>query len=134
MDEAWIPWIRAVGVLQGLVAAMNLALPGRLDCRRNLARVDPLIRQIFVVHWVYIVIVLLGMAAVCLLFPGELASGHGLGRFLSAGMSLFWLGRAGVQIFYYDPEVRRRHRVADGMFLAGAAFMGSVMGAAAGVR
>ena len=75
-------WV--AGLVQVAIASANLFLPAKLKYRENLSRVSPVIRQIFVVHSVYIVGVLLLFAAVTFGFPGELASGHGLGRFLAA--------------------------------------------------
>ena len=72
------------GLVQILIAAANIFLPRKLHYRENLGRVAPIIRQIFVVHSVYIVGVLLLFAALTLGFAPELASRHGLGRFLAA--------------------------------------------------
>lgn len=72
-------WI--AGFVQLAIASANLFLPAKLNYRENLSRVSPIIRQIFVVHSVYIVGVVLLFAAVTFGFTGELASGHGLGRF-----------------------------------------------------
>ncbi len=107
------------GLVQVAIAFANLFLPAKLKYRENLARVAPIIRQIFVVHSLYIVGVVLLFAAVTFEFAGELASGHGLGRFLAAAIAIFWLVRVPLQIFYYDPNLRRAHRAGDlGMTLA----------------
>jgi len=47
------------GLVQIAIAAANLFLPRELKYQENLERVAPIIRQIFVVHSVYIVGVLL---------------------------------------------------------------------------
>src|SRR5437588_11861774 len=121
-------WV--AGLVQVAIASANLLLPAKLKYRENLSRVSPVIRQSFVVHSVYIVGVLLLFAAVTFGFPGELASGHGLGRFLAAAIALFWLVRGPVQLLYYAAELRRQHRWGDVAFTAGALFLAATYGAA----
>jgi hypothetical protein len=63
MDTVWM--IRAIwgaGIVHVGIMAANIPLPGRLRVRERLAGVPNFIRQIFYVHWVYIVIV---FGAVC---------------------------------------------------------------------
>lgn len=123
--------LAAAGVVHLAMAAMNAFLPGRIDLPANLARLSPFVRQMAIVHHVYIVIVVVGFAGLCLFYPAELASGRGLGRALAAGMSLFWLSRIGIQLFVYDPELRRKNRGIDLLLLAMVAFMAGALGLAA---
>jgi hypothetical protein len=122
-------WLAAF--VQVLIAASNFVLPRKLKYEENLERVAPIIRQIFVVHSAYIVGVLLLFAALTLGFASELASGHGLGRFLAAGICVFWLFRAPVQLLYYDASLRRTNRLGDIAFTAAAIFLTAAYGAAA---
>jgi hypothetical protein len=119
------------GLVQIAIASANIFLPRRLKYQENLKRVAPIIRQIFVVHSVYIVGVLLLFATLTLGFASELASGHGLGRFLAAGIAVFWLFRAPVQLLYYDRTLRRTNRLLDVAFTAAAIFLTVAYGAAA---
>lgn len=118
------------GLVQVAIASANLFIPSKLKYRENLSRVSPIIRQIFVVHSVYIVGVVLLFAAVTFGFAGELASGHGLGRFLAAAIAVFWLFRAPVQLLYYDAAVRQENRWGDIAFTAAAVFLAVTYGAA----
>ena len=88
-------------------------LPRKLRYGANLAKVDPIIRQVFIVHSVYIVFVLLVFAAICFLFAPELAGGSALGVFISAWLALFWTPRLLVQWIYYDPDIRRQNQVGN---------------------
>ena len=124
-----ILWL--AGLVQILIAATNFYLPRKLKYQENLERVAPIIRQIFVVHSVYIVGVLLLFAALTFGFAAELASGHGLGRFLAAGICVFWLFRAPVQLLYYDASLRRTNRLGDIAFTSAAIFLTAAYGAAA---
>jgi hypothetical protein len=110
-------WLAAL--VQLVIALANFVLPGKLRYRQNLARVAPIIRQIFVVHSGYIVGIVVLFAVLTLGFASELASGRGLGRFLAASLSLFWFCRIPLQLFYYDPDLRRANRAGDvGMTVA----------------
>lgn len=118
------------GLVQVAIAFANVFLPKKLNYRENLSRVSPIIRQIFVVHSVYIVGVVLLFAAVTFGFAGDLASGHGLGRFLAAAIAVFWLFRAPVQLLYYDSVLRKENRWGDIAFTAAALFLAATYGAA----
>jgi hypothetical protein len=119
------------GFVQIAIASANLFIPNKLKYKENLSRVAPIIRQIFVVHSVYIVGVVLLFAAVTFGFAAELTSGRGLGRFLAAAMALFWLCRAPVQLLYYDASLRRTNRAGDVAFTLAALFLTTTYGAAA---
>ncbi len=119
------------GFVQLAMAFANLFIPKKLNYRDNLSRVAPIIRQIFVVHSVYIVGVVLLFAVLTFGFAPELASGRGLGRFLAAAMALFWLFRAPVQLLYYDASLRRSNRLGDAAFISAALFLTITYGAAA---
>jgi hypothetical protein len=124
-------FLRLAGFVQVAIAFANVFLPKKLEYRDNLSRVAPIIRQVFVVHSVYIVGVVLLFAVVTFGFAGELASGRGLGRFLAAAMTLFWLCRAPVQLLYYDVALRRTNRAGDVAFITAALFLAATYGTAA---
>jgi hypothetical protein len=120
-----VPLLWIAGALQLLLVVVNFAAPRRLGYAEGLAGVPPIIRQIFHVHAAYIVLVLLGFAGLCFLFAPELAGGRGLGRFMSAFLAVF------VQLLYYDPDLRRRHRLYDVGFLVLFGYLAAVFTAAA---
>jgi hypothetical protein len=125
----WYLWL--AGAVQLVILLANIPLPKKLRCRENLARVSPMIRAVFIVHWAYIVLVLGIFTALCFGFASDLVGGSRLGRFLSTCMAIFWLARVPIQLFFYDPETRRRHRVADLSFLACFSYLGVVFAAPA---
>ena len=114
----------------GIIAA-NIPLPGRLRVRARLAGVPRFVRQVFYVHWLYIVIVLGMFAALCFGFAPELAGATAMGRFLSAFMAAFWLLRMGLQVFYYDREIRRQNRALDALYMVALVALVVVFGTAA---
>ena len=126
-----IPWLWAAGAVQLVIMAANFVLPGKLRCSENLTRVSPMIRSVFVVHWVYIVLVLCIFSSLCFWFAPELAGASHLGRYLSAVIAVFWLLRIPIQLFFYDPEIRRQNRFGDVLFLFFFSYLGVVFSAAA---
>jgi hypothetical protein len=126
-----IPGLWAAGAVQLVILAANFFLPKKLRCRENLSRVSPMIRSVFVVHWIYIALVLGIFSALSFWFAPDLAGASRLGRFLSAAIAVFWLLRVPIQLFAYDPELRRQNRLSDIIFLAAFSYLGIVFGVAA---
>jgi len=122
-------WI--AGLVQLAIALANLVLPKKLKYRENLARMAPIIRQIFVVHSGYIVGIVLLFAVVTFGFAAELASGRGLGRFLAASIAVFWACRVPLQLFYYDAALRRAHRAGDTAMTCALLFLAATYATAA---
>jgi hypothetical protein len=129
--QTLIPWLQAAGAVHVVILGANFVLPKKLSCRENLARVSPMIREIFIVHWAYIVLVLGIFASLCFWFAPELAGASGLGRFLSGFIAVFWLARVPTQLFFYDPEIRRQNRFGDVIFLLAFSYLGVVFAIAA---
>ena len=123
--------IWGAGLIQAGIVAANFPLPGRLRVRERMAGVPRFVRQIFYVHWIYIVIVVGMFSALCLGFASDLAGASGLGRFLSGFMASFWLLRIGLQIFYYDREVRRENRGLDMLYVGSLAVLVVIFAVAA---
>ncbi|MGA7791940.1 MAG: hypothetical protein WCA19_02800 [Candidatus Acidiferrales bacterium] len=126
-----VPWLWAGGAVQLVIIAANFILPEKLSCRDNLARVSPMIRTVFVVHWVYIVLVLGIFTSLSFWFAPELAGASRLGRYLSAVIAVFWLLRVPIQLFFYDPEIRKQNRIGDVVFLLAFSYLGVVFAVAA---
>jgi hypothetical protein len=132
MSAIWtIRAIWAAGVVQLGILAANAPLPGRLRVRERLAGVPRFIRQIFYVHWIYIVIVLGMFTGLCFRFAPDLAGVSALGRFLSGFMAGFWLLRCGLQVFYYDRQVRRENRGLDMLYIGSLIALVLIFGMAA---
>lgn len=118
VDAIWI-----AGGVQIVIAAANLEVARTLNYRENLTRLTPIVGQIFAVHAVYNVLVLLWFSALCLAFAVPLATGNPLDRFLTGGLAAFWGLRAIIQLTLYDKEVRKHHRLQDVAFLAACALL-----------
>jgi hypothetical protein len=113
--------LQLAGVLQLVIAAANFFLPTKLHYRENLAKVSPIIRQIFTVHSIYIVLVLIGFGLICLLFPSDLCGANPLGRFLCRFLAIFWGLRVVLQFTYYDSAIKKENPL--GTLCFGTAFI-----------
>jgi len=122
------------GAIQAAIVLVNGVLPGRLRVRENVKDVPTFIRQIFYVHWIYIVLTVGFFSALCFGFARDLAGASALGRFLSGFMGAFWLLRIALQCFYYDPEVRRANRWLDALYLASLIVLSLIFARAAFAR
>lgn len=125
----WFIWI--AGVIQLSIAAANIWVPGILHYGENLAKVSSIVRQVFIVHAIYMVMVLLAFSALCFFFAPELAGGTPFGRFLSAFLAVFWLLRVALQLFFYDPEIRAKYRLGDVAYTLAVTYLGLVFAVAA---
>ncbi len=94
--------LKIVGVLLLLLAAANFLLPRRLHWREELPRLSLLNRRIFQVHCMFIVLIVVMLAVLCLVYTDELQTPHPLARAVLAGMALFWALRLFAQWFIYD--------------------------------
>jgi hypothetical protein len=129
--KSLVPFIWIAGLMHVVLTLLNFVLPRELRYRENLSKVAPIIRQIFVVHSVYITLILLGFAGLCFGFAGELTGGSAIGRLLSGFMAGFWLLRVAIQRFYYDAELKRQRRALDVAFTLVFAYLGVVFAIAA---
>ena len=124
--NAMVPFLWVAGGMHLCIAAANFWVPRILNYRENLAKVSSMVRQVFVVHSLYMVLVLLGISALCLRFARELTRGEPLGRALCAFLAFFWLLRVVLQFAYYDREVRARHRLGDVVYTLATLYLGGV--------
>jgi len=122
-------WMAAA--IQLIIAAANLVVARRLDYRTNVARLTPIVGQVFVVHAVYIVLIIVWLGLLCLLFAPQLAGGSPMARFIASGLAGFWGLRAVIHLTIYDKEVRRHYRAEDVAFLLACVALTAIFLAAA---
>ena len=93
------------GLAQLVVALLNFRLERILHWEDELSRLPSLIREVFTVHKWFISITLMVFAIITLRFRADLATGATeLGRWLAAGIGMFWLIRTALQWGYYGRE------------------------------
>ena len=111
-----VPAIWLAGGIQLFIVAMNIPLPKILHYHEELSKLSPIVRQIFIVHSAYIVLVVIGFSVLCFCFATELAGGSPLGTFLSGALAAFWGARFMIQLGYYDADTRKRHPLGHVLF------------------
>ena len=100
-----------VAAAQLAVAVLNLFLVRIMKWEESVARMPQLVREVFHVHAWFITITLVIFGVVTIRFAGELAAGpNDLGRWLAAGIGIFWLIRWLMQFFYYNSSHWRGKR------------------------
>jgi hypothetical protein len=122
-------WV--AGGIQAGIVFVNFLLPRKLRVREGLVHVPVLLKQVFYVHWLYIVIVVGLFGALCFGFASELSGASPLGRFLSAFMAAFWLLRMCLQWFYYDSATMRQHKVLYALYTCSLVALVGILGWAA---
>ena len=78
-----VPLIWIAGAVHLILVLANGVVPKKLGYRENLARVSPIIRQVFVLHTIFILLTITAFAALCFFFAPALAAGSGLARAIS---------------------------------------------------
>ena len=94
--------LRAAGALLLLLAAIHPWMPKELRWKEDLAKLSPINRQVFLVHVVFIVLLLVLTGSLLLFYAGELAAPGRLPRAMLGGLAIFWGLRLLTQLFVYD--------------------------------
>ncbi len=102
--------LRLAGALQIALAAAHLPFPQWFNWRAELARLSLLNRQIFIVHTLFIVLILILFGALSLSAPAALLEPAQLAPFVCAGLAVFWLARLCAQLLVYDRRLWIGHR------------------------
>ena len=97
-------FIQAGAILHFGTLLGSALVPGKLEWRRHLTTLPPLLRHLIWVHGAFIVLVIIGFGAISILFPHELASRSPLARGVCAFISIFWLARLVIQLFLFDAK------------------------------
>ncbi len=127
-DWSAVRLIWLAGCIHVGIVLVNVPLPGQLHVREGMESVPAFLRQIFYVHWLYIVLTVAFFGSLCFGFASELAGRSVLGRFLSCFMAGFWLLRIFLQTFYYDREVRHAHRALDVLYISSLLILTGIFG------
>jgi hypothetical protein len=127
----FVVWLWLAGAIQAAVVLANAVLPAKLNVREGMASAPRFLRQVFIVHWTYIVLIVSLFSLLCFFFARELAGGSPLGRFLCGAMGVFWTLRLLLQLFYYDAELRRRIRGLDFAYVLALVALSTIFGAIA---
>lgn len=84
----------------------SIAVPYVLNWFPDMAKMRPLMRQIFRTYAVYIWVINLSFGALSFFHPEWLLDGSPLARAVSGFIAVFWGARVFIQFFYYDRSER----------------------------
>lgn len=94
--------LRLVGLAQIVLALGSLAIPQVLKWRAELAKVQPLIKQMFWTYAAYIFVINLCFGLISLFDFDELSNSSHLSILLTAFIAVYWISRVLIQFFYFD--------------------------------
>jgi hypothetical protein len=100
--------LRLSGLLLVLLGLAHAAFDTRLNWRRDIQRLTPVNRQIFLVHWFYIALALVLLGLLSLLFAVPLLQPGPLPRAIFLGTCIVWTTRLFVQWFVFDRGLWRQ--------------------------
>ena len=92
------------GFLHFALLIASFSVPGVLRWREELRKVEPLTRQLVLVHGAFIVLTIIAFGAISVAVPAALVGGSELALAVAGFIGLFWLCRLLVQLFYFHAE------------------------------
>lgn len=117
-------WIRFAGIIHIVLCIASLWIPRVMNWKDTLSLLPNLFRQMFWNYSLYTWGTNLFFGIVSLAFPLDLINQSPLAISLSAFITVYWIGRLFVQIFYFDRSMMKEgwlHRLAEaglmGMFV-----------------
>jgi hypothetical protein len=102
--------LQIVGVLLLMLAAMNPLVIRHFGWRQEMRKVDLLARNVFFVHFAFIMMILVMFGVLSLAFTDALLQSGTLSRLVLAALTIFWGARLGIQLFGYNRKLWRGDR------------------------
>lgn len=97
--------LNIVGVLLLALAGFNFLALKHFGWRAELQKVSLLTRQVFFVHMIFIVMIVVMFGLASLLAAPLMLEGGTLGALVLGGMAVFWGTRLLIQLFGYDRKL-----------------------------
>lgn len=94
--------IYLAGIGQIALAAGSVIIPKLLNWSGELAKVQPLIKQIFYTYAGYILVFNLSFGLLSVFVYTDLTNGSRLATLVTAFIAVYWISRVGIQFFYFD--------------------------------
>jgi hypothetical protein len=98
--------LRLAGASQIVLALFHGALWRTFHWTREIGRLSPINRRVFIVHLSFIAFVLTALGLLSLVRPDVLLTPSDLARLLLYGIVAFWFARLLVQPLVFDPALR----------------------------
>ena len=90
------------GLAQVALAFRSLTIPHILKWRTELAKVNPLVRQMFWTYAGYILVINLCFGLVSMFCSADLVNGSNLASLVTGFIAVYWISRILVQFLYFD--------------------------------
>lgn len=90
------------GLAQIILVIGSLAIPKALNWRPELAKVQPLIKQMFWTYAAYILVINLCFGLLSVFDFTELINGSKLAMLITGFIAIYWISRVLIQFFYFD--------------------------------
>lgn len=94
--------IYLAGIGQVCLVLGSLAVPKILNWKQELAKVQPLIKQMFWVYAAYIVVINLCFGFISVFDYQELTNGTSLAGMVTGFIAIYWISRVLIQFLYFD--------------------------------
>jgi hypothetical protein len=95
-------FIRLAGIAQIALVLGSFAIPRILNWRGELAKVQPIIKQMFWTYAAYILVINLCFGLVSVICYWELSDGSTLAMLLTSFIAVYWISRILIQFLYFD--------------------------------
>ena len=99
--------LQFAGIILLCVVSANFFAPKKMRWAENLKNVEPVFRQVFIIHCVFLLGCVLAMALTCIIIPHRLLEDP-MGQVILGFMAFFWSARVGVQFFYYEEIIKKQ--------------------------
>jgi len=90
------------GLAQVVLVLGSLAIPKILNWRPELAKVQPLIKQMFWTYAAYILVINLCFGLLSIFDCQDLIKGSKLAMLITGFIAVYWISRVLIQFFYFD--------------------------------
>ena len=90
------------GLAQVVLVLGSLAIPKILNWRPELAKVQPLIKQMFWTYAAYILVINLCFGLLSIFDSLDLINGSKLAMLITGFIAVYWISRVLIQFFYFD--------------------------------
>lgn len=107
--------LQFAGFILLCVVSANFFAPKKMRWSENLKLVEPVFRQVFIIHCIFLIGCVFAMAMACLFLPHRLLEDP-VGKVILGFMALFWIARVGVQFFYYESSIKKQFPVFNVLF------------------
>jgi hypothetical protein len=94
--------IYLAGIAQIILALVSLVIPKILGWKTELAKVQPLIKQMFWTYAAYILVTNLCFGLLSAFATADLINGSRLALLLSGFIAVYWISRVLIQFLYFD--------------------------------